>query len=95
MDLGETVAAPPAPESPAESTTPNIVKASRRWNERRLAVAQKLFEGYDVDHSGTMELEEFLPLMQRYDVSVDENAVKLTFAMAGGDDGAYPFPTKS
>lgn len=64
-----------------------MVAAASSLNERRLKVAERLFEGYDVDHSGTMELEEFFPLMQKYDTSVDEEAVKLTFEMAGGDAG--------
>ena len=90
MDDGDPAAAPPSPGSPpSESVTTAVYSAAQELNERRLKVAERLFEGYDTDHSGTMELEEFIPLMQKYDTSVDAKAVKKTFEMAGGVEGTH------
>ena len=64
-----------------------VTSSARKLNQRRLAVANRLFEGYDADRSGTLEYSEFMPLMQRYDTSVDAEAMKTTFQVAGGTDG--------
>lgn len=46
------------------------------------AMADKMFDIYDTDHSGSLDIEEFCMLMQKYDHTIDPNAVQMTFEMA-------------
>ena len=45
----------------------------------RKDVAKRLFDAYDADGSGSMDLAEFVLLVQRYDPSVDPAGVERSF----------------
>ena len=42
-------------------------------------MAKRLFDGYDADKSGTMDLDEFILLVQKYDSDVDPASVERSF----------------
>ena len=42
-----------------------MYSAAQKLNERRLKVAERLFEGYDTDHSGTISTDELKAILTR------------------------------
>jgi len=65
-----------------EPSCPEVVSRTRQeW-------AETLFVLFDSDGSGSMELDEFLPLMHMLDPSIPRHHVELSFEAAAGEEGA-------